>query len=105
MEGLKTKIASELLQITHSVSELRLDITEKIFRVLDEKYVTKEIHGQALAQINERLASFKQLLEVHLDRIEKNLENQIVDLKERLITTASISKQVAENKYQVIRRF
>jgi hypothetical protein len=85
LEKLKTAISTDLGGISQKVVELKVELTDKIFTVMDDRYVTKDLHNAAIVTISEKFLSLKDLLETHMERIEKNLERQITDLKERLL--------------------
>lgn len=88
---LRTEFVRELGILKQTQTE-RLDSVEKEIATLssglDErmlsKYVRSDLYLQALAGIQERFLSLKDLVEISLSKIEQNLNQQISSLKERL---------------------
>ena len=71
-------------RIERDLSDLQAGLTDRILNAVNGKYVRTDIHQQAIANIQDRFMSMKELIEVNMGKIEQGLDRQILDLKDRI---------------------
>lgn len=71
-------------RLERELSELQAGLTDRILNTINGKYVRIDIHQQAIANIQDRFMSMKELIEVNMEKIEQGLDRQILDLKDRI---------------------
>lgn len=80
----KDRLIDRLENDERELTELKANLADRILTTVNGKYVRTDLHIQSIAGIQDRLLSFKQLIEVSMAKIEQNLDRQIIDLKERI---------------------
>lgn len=80
----RDKFSDRLERLDRDLLELKSNLADRILSIVNGKYVRTDLYQQSLAGIQERFVSFKQLIEVSMDKIEHGLAQQLVDLKERI---------------------
>ena len=71
-------------RIERELADLQAGLTDRILNTINGKYVRIDIHQQAIANIQDRFMSMKELIEVNMNKIEQGLDRQILDLKDRI---------------------
>lgn len=84
LAALKEKMSDKMEDLDHDLTELKSNLADRILNIVNGKYVRTDLHQQTIAGIHERFVSFKQLIEVSMDKIEQGLDRQILDLKDRI---------------------
>ena len=75
---------NQIKEMERSVTELRSNLSDRILSTVNGKYVRSEYHNQSITGLQDKLNSFKELIEISMAKIEENLDQQINDLKERI---------------------
>jgi uncharacterized membrane-anchored protein YhcB (DUF1043 family) len=65
-------------------NDLQASMSDRILNTVNGKYVRVDLHQQTIANMQERFASMKELIEVNMGKIEQGLDRQILDLKDRI---------------------
>jgi len=88
---LQKEVGKDLDQIKGKLNSINIELEgvkstlhDKILTTVNGKYVRSDLHSQSMDQVTERLNAFKQLIEMHLAKIEQGFDRQIDDLKERI---------------------
>jgi hypothetical protein len=71
-------------RLERELGDLQAGLTDRILNAVNGKYVRIDIHQQAIANIQDRFLSMKELIEVNMGKIEQGLDRQILDLKDRI---------------------
>ena len=71
-------------RMVKEIAELATNLNERILAVVDSKYVRTDLHTLAVAGLQERFTSMRELITVTMTKIETGLDRQILDLKERI---------------------
>lgn len=74
-------------RLDREFSEFQASLTDKILNTINGKYVRADLHQQAMANMQERFTSMKEMIVVNMDKIEQGLDRQMLDLKERISQT------------------
>jgi hypothetical protein len=80
----KDRITDKTEELDRELTELKSNLTDRILSTVNGKYVRTDLHQQTIIGIQDRLLSFKQIIEVNIQKIEESLDRQISDLKERI---------------------
>lgn len=80
----KERMTDRFEILDHDMTELKTSLNDRILSTVNGKYVRTDLHQQTIVNVQERLQSFKQLIEVNMEKIEQSLDKQIMDLKERI---------------------
>jgi seryl-tRNA synthetase len=92
LSAVKDKLSDRIEHIDRDLTELKSNLPDRILSIVNGKYVRTDLHQQTIASIHERFVSFKQLIEVNMEKIDQGLERQILDLKERIFHPNSTTK-------------
>lgn len=84
LSAFKEKMTDRMEEDERNLVELRTNLSDRIINTVNGKYVRSDLHQQTIAGIQDRLSAFKQIIEVSMEKIEQNLDRQILDLKERI---------------------
>lgn len=71
-------------RLDREVTELKAGLGDRILTTVNGKYTLSAIYNQGMAGLQDRTTNLQRLLEVNLDKLEENLNRQILDLKERI---------------------
>lgn len=80
----KDRTTEHLESLDQNLTELKSNLADRILNTVNGKYVRSDYHQQSVTGIQDRLQSFKELIEVSMTKIEQSLDRQIMDLKERI---------------------
>lgn len=80
----QTKSDDKRERLERELADLQAALTDRILSAVNGKYVRTDIHQQAMANIQDRFMSMKELIEVNMGKIEQGLDRQILDLKDRI---------------------
>jgi hypothetical protein len=86
IDALREKLTDKYERMDRDLTELKSSLSDRILTIVNGKYVRTDLHQQTVLSTQERFVTFKQLIEVSLDRIETGLDRQITDLKERILS-------------------
>jgi hypothetical protein len=67
-----------------AVSEMAAGLNDKILTVVNGKYVRSDLFNQTVVGFQDRFASMKDLIHLHMEKLQQGLDQQILDLKERI---------------------
>jgi hypothetical protein len=82
--SVKDKLMDRIEHIDRDLTELKSNLPDRILSIVNGKYVRTDLHQQTIESIHERFVTFKQLIEVNMERIDQNMDRQMLDLKERI---------------------
>ena len=71
-------------RVEKAVAELAANLTDRILAVVNGKYVRTDLYLTQVGAIQERFSLMKELIESNMKKIEDGLDQQIVDLKDRI---------------------
>jgi len=80
----KDKLTDRFEHLDRDLIELKSNLADRILSIVNGKYVRTDLHQQTIASVHERFVSFKEIIEVSMERIEQSLGRQLLDLKERI---------------------
>ncbi len=66
------------------VSEFASNLTDRILSVVNGKYVRTDLYLTQVGAIQDRFSLMKELIESNMKKIEDGLDQQIIDLKDRI---------------------
>jgi vacuolar-type H+-ATPase subunit H len=84
LSSFKDRATTHLEDLDQNLIELKSNLADRILNTVNGKYVRSDYHQQSITGIQDRLQSFKELIEVSMTKIEQSLDRQITDLKERI---------------------
>jgi len=84
LSTVKEKVTDKIDHLDREITKMEGSMSDRILSTVNGKYIRTDLHQQSMSGVHERFVSFKEMIEVSMQKIEQGLDRQLLDLKDRI---------------------